>query len=240
MHYFGFNPDSFQNYATKHWGISSYEFEQYEKVQNKLYVQGAFYTPNIIETSTRNMTQLSIFDKMAQDRILYIGGVVNDTMSTVVTAQLMYMDNLIEEDITLYIDSPGGSVKSGLTIYDIVQYINSDTITVCTGMGASMGSILTGMGTKGKRFILPNARIMIHQVSSGAEGHVKDMNISFNEAIKYNDLLFGMLAEFTGKTKEEILAVAERDLWLNAQESVDFGIVDGIIRSKKDLQTLIK
>ena len=232
MNYFGINPDSFNAYAMKHMGISSYQLQQWDAVQNKLYVQGAFYTPTITETSTQNMMQISVFDKMAQERILFIGGVVNDIMSTVVSAQLMYMDSMNSNDITLYVDSPGGSVKSGLTIYDTAQYIDSDIVTVCTGMGASMGSILTGMGTKGKRFILPNARIMIHQVSSGAEGHIDDMRISFNEGVKYNDKLFDLLAEFTGKTKEQILIDANRDMWLDANAAVEYGIVDGVIKHK--------
>lgn len=235
MQYFGFNPDGFNNYAIKHMGVSSYQLNQWEILQQKLYVNSGFYTPNITETSTKHMLQLSVFDKMAQDRILFIGGVVNDMMSTVVSAQLMYMDSVNTNDITLNIDSPGGSVKSGLTIYDVANYIESDIATICTGMGASMGSILTGMGTKGKRFILPNARIMLHQVSSGASGHVEDMGISYAEAVKYNDKLFQMLSDFTGKPKEIILQDANRDLWLDAESSVEYGIVDGIIKSKKEL-----
>jgi len=132
----------------------------------------------------------------------------------------------------MHVDSPGGSVKSGLSMVDVMNYIESDIVTVNTGMAASMGSILLGNGTKGKRFALPNSRVMLHQVSGGAQGHVKDMKISIAEADKYNQTLFGMLADYTDKDIKTVLEDCERDNWLNAKEALEYGIIDDIITKK--------
>ena len=163
------------------------------------------------------------------DRILWVAGPVNDSMSTVVQAQLMFLDNINNKTITIHVDSPGGSVKSGLSMVDVMNYISSDISTINTGMAASMGSILLGAGTKGMRYSLPNSRVMLHQVSSGASGHVEDLKISLTEALKYNDKLFTMLGEYCGKTKEQVLSDCNRDNWLNAEEALDYGIIDGIV-----------
>lgn len=225
----------FRNYAIKHMGISGYQMDQWEKVQDAIYsrpmIQNSL-SPMILEESSMNMTMMSVFDKMAAERILFISGVVNDRMSLTTQAQLQWLDNMNSTDITFYADTPGGSVLSGLKIYDTMNFVTSDVSVINTGMCASMGSIFLGAGAKGKRYSLPNARVMIHQVSSGAGGHVKDMQISMAETIKYNEKLFGILSEATGKTKEELFAVAERDLWLSAEEALDFGIIDGIITKK--------
>jgi ATP-dependent Clp protease protease subunit len=154
-------------------------------------------------------------------------------MSTVVQAQLMFLDNLEVKDVTLHVDTPGGSVKSGLSIVDVMNYVSSDIITVNTGMAASMGSILLGAGTKGKRFTLPNSRVMLHQVSTGAQGNIQDIRRSIAEGEKYNTTLFNMLGEFTDKTPEQVLKDAERDFWMNGEEALAYGIVDGVITNKK-------
>ena len=154
-------------------------------------------------------------------------------MSTVVQAQLMFLDNLEVKDVTLHIDTPGGSVKSGLSIVDVINYVSSDIITVNTGMAASMGSILLGAGTKGKRLTLPNSRVMLHQVSTGASGNIQDIRRSIAEGEKYNETLFKMLGEFTDKTPEQVLKDSERDFWLNGEEAVAYGIVDNVITNKK-------
>lgn len=198
-----------------------------------------FYTPNIIEESKENITLLSIFDYMARQRILFLTGGVNDSMSTIVTAQLLYFDSLDpNKPITAYVDSPGGSVKSGLTIYDTMNFIDAPVLTVVTGYAASMGSIIASSGEKGRRTILPNAKFMLHQVSSGTEGTVADQKISLAEAEKYNEILFGILAENSGKDKEQIKLDATRDLWLTADEAVDYGLVDYKITSKKQMREL--
>lgn len=233
----------FQKYAKDKMGLTGMDFHNWEKLQESIYNPSVIYggvkvidnnslTPYILEEREMRATQMDIFSRMMMDRVLWLSGEVNDRMSTVVQAQLMYLDDIGDEDIKIYVDSPGGSVKSGLSIVDTMNYINSDIQTVCTGMAASMGSILLGNGTKGKRFMLPNSRVMLHQVSSGARGTVADMEISLREAVKYNDELFELLGKFTNKTSQQVKKDASRDFWMNAKESEAYGIVDGIILKK--------
>lgn len=223
----------FKDYAIKHMGVSDCQFQAWVDVQNRIYGPSASLTPYILEERELRVTQMDIFSRLMMDRIIWLAGPVNDRMSTVVQAQLMFLDNLEVKDVTLHIDTPGGSVKSGLSIVDVMNYVSSDIITVNTGMAASMGSILLGAGTKGKRLTLPNSRVMLHQVSTGASGNIQDIRRSIAEGEKYNDTLFKMLGEFTNKTPEQVLEDAERDFWLNGEEAVAYGIVDGVITKKK-------
>lgn len=193
-------------------------------------------TPYILEEREMNVTQMDVFSRMLRDRTIWVNGEVNDKMSAIVSAQLMWLDSDKEQDITLYVDSGGGSCKSGLTICDTMNYIASDVSTVNIGMAASMGSIILGNGTKGKRHTLPSARVMLHMVSSGAHGTLADIKISIKEAERYNELLFNKLGEFCGKTAEQVKQDADRDLWLWGQESIDYGIVDSMITSKKEME----
>lgn len=234
--------EEFKNYAMKHMGVSGLEFHNWEQLQEKLYGSQAplitmnptgSLTPYILEEREMRVTQMDIFSRMMMDRIIWLAGPVNDRMSTVVQAQLLFLDNLENKDITLHIDSPGGSVKSGLSIVDIMNYVKCDIVTVNTGMAASMGSILLGAGTKGKRYSLNFSRVMLHQVSSGAQGTIQDIEISLAEARKYNDVLFGLLGEYTNKDPKQVKIDADRDLWLNAEEAKAYGIVDDIILKRK-------
>lgn len=190
-------------------------------------------TPYILEEREMRVTQMDVFSRLMRDRIIWVAGVVNDNMSTVVQAQLMYLDQNDSRDITMHVDSPGGSVKSGLSMVDVMRYIKCDVATVNTGMAASMGSILLSSGTKGKRSSLNFSKVMIHQVSSGAQGHVADNRISHMESEKYNYILFKMLAENSGKPFQEVLESARRDKWLNSQEALDFGLIDEVIITDK-------
>jgi len=190
-------------------------------------------TPYILEEREMRVTQMDIFSRLMRDRILWVAGVVNDNMSTIVQAQLMYLDSVEKKDITMHVDSPGGSVKSGLSMVDVMRYINSDVATINTGMAASMGSILLSSGTKGKRSSLNFSKVMIHQVSSGAQGHVADNRISQMESEKYNFILFKMLAENSGRDFQYVLDAARRDKWLNSQEALDFGFIDEVILTDK-------
>jgi ATP-dependent Clp protease protease subunit len=234
--------NEFKEYATKHMGVTEYEFTNWEQLQNSIYnptvmsgLHGAnaSLTPYILEEREMRVTQMDIFSRMMMDRILWLAGPVNDRMSTVVQAQLMFLDNLEVRDITLHVDSPGGSVKSGLSIVDVMNYISSDIVTINTGMAASMGSILLGAGTKGKRLMLPNSRVMLHQVSTGASGNIQDIRRSIAEGEKYNDKLFGLLGQYTDKDPKQVMEDASRDLWLDAEEAKAYGIVDDIITTKK-------
>jgi ATP-dependent Clp protease protease subunit len=216
----------FKKYALSE-GISSMNLHYYgEQIE-------ASMTPYILEEREMRVTQMDIFSRLMRDRILWVAGVVNDQMSTVVQAQLMYLDSVENRDITMHVDSPGGSVKSGLSMVDVMRYIKSDVATINTGMAASMGSILLSSGTKGKRSSLNFSKVMIHQVSSGAQGHVADNRISQMESEKYNYILFKMLAENSGRDFQYVLDAARRDKWLNSQEALDFGFIDEIILSDK-------
>lgn len=221
-----YDNNDFKKFAIDKPGITSTMMDDYVK---------ANMTPYILEERKLNVTQMDVFSRLMKERIIYVQGEVNDAMSSIVSAQLMYLDTLTEEDITLQIDSGGGSCKSGLTITDTMNYIASDVSTINMGMAASMGSIILGAGTKGKRHTLPNARVMLHTVSSGAQGVLADMKISLREAERYNETLFKMLGEFCNKSPEEVLSDADRDLWLWGQEAIDYGIVDSMITPKKKL-----
>jgi ATP-dependent Clp protease, protease subunit len=225
----------FRNYATQHMGISGMQFHYWEKMQETLYnnvTVSSSLTPYILEERELRATQMDIFSRLMMDRIVWLGGPVNDQMSTVVQAQLFFLENTDDSDIIFHIDSPGGSVKSGLSIVDMMEYVKNDIRTINTGMAASMGSVLLGAGTKGKRGILRHSRVMLHQVSGGTEGVVKDMRISLNEALKYNDELFRLLGEYCGKSTEEVMNDADRDFWMTGQEAVDYGIVDEVLTRK--------
>lgn len=217
----------FKKYALSE-GISSMNLHYFEKglVENSM-------TPYILEEREMRVTQMDIFSRLMRDRILWVAGVVNTQMSTVVQAQLMYLDSVEKKDIKMHIDSPGGSVLAGLGMVDVMRYINSDVETINTGMAASMGSILLSSGTKGKRSSLNFSKVMIHQVSSGASGHVADNRISQMESEKYNYILFKMLAENSGRDFDYVLESARRDNWLNSQEALDFGFIDEIIITDK-------
>jgi ATP-dependent Clp protease protease subunit len=219
------NMNEFKKYATKHMGVSGMQFHYWEQYQNSL-------TPYILEERELRATQLDIFSRLMIDRIIHLYGTVNDNMMSITQAQLLFLDNLECSDIKLHISSPGGSVLSGLGIVDVMNYISSDVVTVNMGLAASMGSILLSSGAKGKRSSLKHSRVMIHQVSSSAQGVISDMQISFKETEKYNDVLFEILAENTGKTKEQILIDANRDFWLNSDEALAYGIIDEIITTK--------
>jgi ATP-dependent Clp protease, protease subunit len=222
----------FKSYAIKHMGISGTQFHSWERIQDQVYGNSsvsASMTPFILEEREMRVTQMDIFSRLMQDRILWLAGPVNDRMSTVVQAQLMFLDNVDStEDIRLFIDSPGGSVKSGLSIVDMMNWVTPDIQTVCTGMAASMGSILLGAGSKGKRSILPNSKVMLHQVSYGFQGHFEDAEISRAEALKYNTKLMKMLADYSGQDIEKLKQNVNRDFWLEGQEAVDYGIVDKV------------
>jgi ATP-dependent Clp protease protease subunit len=216
----------FKKYALSN-GLSSMNLDYYDKqVENSM-------TPYILEEREMRVTQMDIFSRLMRDRILWVAGVVNQNMSTVVQAQLMYLDSVEKRDIKMHIDSPGGSVLAGLGMVDVMRYINSDVETINTGMAASMGSILLSSGTKGKRSSLNFSKVMIHQVSSGASGHIEDNRISQMESEKYNYILFKMLAENSGKDFDFVLEAARRDKWLNAYEALDFGFIDEVITNDK-------
>jgi ATP-dependent Clp protease protease subunit len=200
-------------------GISSTSLDAFENSM----------TPYILEERELRATQIDVFSRLLRDRIIWVSGTVNQQMSDIIQAQLLYLDSAEKKDITLYINSPGGSVLCGLGIVDLMNYIQSDVATVNIGMCASMASILLSSGCKGKRSSLVYSKVMIHQVSSGSSGHIEDNRISQMEAEKYNYILFKILAQNTGKSFDDVLEGARRDHWLNSDESLKFGLIDEII-----------
>jgi ATP-dependent Clp protease protease subunit len=190
-------------------------------------------TPYILEERQLNVTAMDVFSRLMMERIIWVAGVVNDNMSTIVQAQLMFLDSLDNNDITIHIDSPGGSVKSGLSMVDVMDYISSDIRTINTGMAASMGSILLGAGTVGKRSSLRFSRTMLHQSSGGFEGNIQDAEISMKEWVKLNETLFQLLGTYCNKTAEQVMKDATRDLWLSSQDALEYGIIDEIVTKKK-------
>ena len=185
--------------------------------------------PYVVEQTNRGERQYDIFSRLLNDRIIVLSDEVNDATASLVVAQLLYLEGQdSEKDISLYINSPGGSVSAGLAIYDTMQYIKCDVSTICMGMAASMGAFLLSSGAKGKRFALPNSEIMIHQPLGGAQGQASDIKIAAEHILRTREKLNKVLAENTGKPIEQIALDTERDNWLSAQEAMDYGIVDKV------------
>ena len=185
--------------------------------------------PYVIEQTNRGERSYDIFSRLLNDRIIVLSDEVNDATASLVVAQLLYLegqDN--EKDISLYINSPGGSVTAGFAIYDTMQYIKCDVSTICMGMAASMGAFLLSSGAKGKRFALPNSEIMIHHPSGGAQGQATEIDIVAKHILRTREKLNRILAENTGKPIEQIARDTERDNFLSAQEALDYGLVDKI------------
>jgi ATP-dependent Clp protease protease subunit len=224
MHYFP-KEEEFKRFA-KSEGISSSKLNYYENQ-----IQGSM-TPYILEEREMRVTQMDIFSRLMMDRLLWVAGPVDDNMSTVIQAQLMFLNSNSNDEIKMHIDSPGGSVKSGLSMVDVMDYIDCDIRTINTGMAASMGSVLLGAGTKGKRMSLRFSRTMLHQSSGGFRGNIQDAEIDWAEWQKINEVLFELLGEYCGKTAEQVKNDASRDLWLGANDALEYGIIDEIVTPK--------
>ncbi len=185
--------------------------------------------PYVVEQTNRGERQYDIFSRLLNDRIIVLSDEVNDATASLVVAQLLYLEGQdSEKDISLYINSPGGSVSAGLAIYDTMQYIKCDVSTICMGMAASMGAFLLSSGAKGKRYALPNSEIMIHQPLGGAQGQATDIKIAAEHILRTREKLNKILAENTGKPLEQIALDTERDNWLSAQDAMDYGLVDKV------------
>ncbi len=186
--------------------------------------------PYVVEQTNRGERQYDIFSRLLNDRIIVLSDEVNDATASLVVAQMLYLEGQDpEKDINFYINSPGGSVTAGLAIYDTMQYIKCDVSTICMGMAASMGAFLFSSGAKGKRYILPNAEVMIHQPLGGAQGQATEILIAADHIKRTKDRLNKILAENTGKSVEEIFEDTERDNWLTAEEAVSYGLADKVI-----------
>jgi len=192
--------------------------------------------PMVVERTSRGERSYDIFSRLLKERIIFLNGPVDDHMSHVITAQLLFLESEgPDKDIYMYINSPGGSVSSGMAIYDTMQYIRCDVSTLCVGMAASMGAHLLASGTAGKRFALPNARIMIHQPLGGFQGQATDIEIHAREILKLKDRLNAMMAHHTGQPLEKISEDVERDYYLTAQEACDYGLIDKVLTSRAEV-----
>ncbi len=198
------------------------------KTQNQMLV------PMVVEQTGRGERAYDIYSRLLKDRIIFIGSGIDDDVSSLIIAQLLFLQSEdAEKDISLYINSPGGSVTAGMAIYDTIQFLKCDVATYCVGQAASMGAILLTAGAKGKRFALPNARIMIHQPWGGAQGQATDISIQAQEILRLRDRLNGILAFHTGKTLEAIAKDSDRDFFMSADEACNYGLVDSVLASRK-------
>ncbi len=193
-------------------------------------IKNSILVPTVIEKTAMGERAYDIYSRLLKERIIFLGTGVDDTVANLVIAQLLFLQSEdSNQDITLYINSPGGSVSAGLAIYDTMEHIKPDVSTICVGMAASMGAFLLAMGAKGKRFALPNSRVMIHQPSGGFEGTAADIEITAKEIIKIREKLNTMLAERSGQSVEKIASDSDRDYWMSADEAATYGLVDKVI-----------
>jgi ATP-dependent Clp protease protease subunit len=200
-------------------------------MENPYSVSSQVLIPTVIEKSTHGERAYDIYSRLLKDRIIFLGDAVSDVSANIVIAQMLFLESQDKtKDIKLYINSPGGSVTAGLAIYDTMQYIKPDVATICVGMAASMGAVLLAAGEKGKRFALPNAEVMIHQVMGGAEGQATDIKIRAERIIKMKDQLNRILAKHTGQKFDKVEKDADRDYFMTADEAVKYGLVDKIIK----------
>ncbi len=235
VEYIMMQKNEFFKYATKHVGLNSLALEDYMKHQNAIVNHdGGYIAPYIIEERQLNVAQMDVFSRLMMDRIIFLGTAVTDYSANVVQAQLLFLDSSDPgKDISVYLNSPGGSVYAGYGIYDTMQYIGCDVSTICTGMAASMAAVLLVAGAKGKRYALPHARVMIHQPLGGMQGQASDIEIAAKEIIKVKNELHAILAEHTGQSIERIEKDSDRDHWFTAAEALDYGMVDEVLTSQK-------
>ena len=200
----------------------------------KYNLRNGIIEPYILEERSLNCAPMSVFSRLMYDKIIFLGSEINEDVANIINAQLLYLNSVTDkdEDIKMFINSPGGTCIDGLAIYDVMNFIEPDVATYCMGMCASMGSILVSSGTKGKRFILPNGEVMIHQLRGGNTGTFADMKINLEHAERTQEKLFEILAQNTGKDIEQIRIDADRDNWFNAQEAVDYGLIDKIVTKR--------
>lgn len=192
--------------------------------------QADYMNPYILEERQLNVTQMDVFSRLMMDRIIFLGTQVTSQSANIIQAQLLYLDSVDpEKDISIYINSPGGSVYDGLGIYDTMQYINSDVSTICTGMAASMASVLLVAGEKGKRFALPHSRVMIHQPMGGIQGQASDIEITAREILKLKEELYRIISDHSGQPYDKVYADSDRDYWMTAQEAKEYGMIDKVL-----------
>lgn len=221
--------NDFRNFATKHLGMNGLALDQYASA-----ITSSYISPTIIEERQLNVAQMDVFSRLMMDRIIFLGTQVDDYTANVIQAQLLYLDSADPgKDVSIYINSPGGSVYAGLGIYDTMQYISSDVATICTGMAASMAAVLLVAGAKGKRFALKHSRVMIHQPMGGAQGQASDIEITAREIQKLKKELYTIIADHSGMSFDKVERDSDRDYWMTAAEAQEYGMIDQVLVKAK-------
>ncbi len=223
-----FDNNDFRKFAVKGRGISGNLFDSYSKVTD------SYISPTIIEERQLNVASMDVFSRLMMDRIIFLGTEINDDVANIVQAQLLYLESAdSSKDISIYLNSPGGSVYAGLGIYDTMQYISSSVATICTGLAASMAAVLLVAGENGKRSALPHSRIMIHQPMGGAQGQATDIEITAREILKLKKELFDIISVHSGKPFDEVARDSDRDYWMTADEAKAYGMIDEVLKREK-------
>ena len=221
----------FMNYATKHLGMNGLAIDQYMAKADSII--SSYISPTIIEERQLNVAQMDVFSRLMMDRVIFLGTAVDDYSANVIQAQLLYLDSCDPgKDVSIYINSPGGSVYAGLGIYDTMQYISSDVSTICTGMAASMAAVLLVAGEKGKRFALKHSRVMIHQPIGGVQGQASDIEITAREILKIKDELYSIISQHSGQPIDKIVADSDRDYWMTSKEAMEYGMIDNVLEKQ--------
>lgn len=229
--------NDFRNYAVKHLGMNGLALDQYVSATSRgaQSIAASYISPTIIEERQLNVAQMDVFSRLMMDRIIFLGTDVNDYTANVIQAQLLYLDSSDPgKDVSIYINSPGGSVYAGLGIYDTMQYIKSDVSTICTGMAASMAAVLLVAGEKAKRFALKHSRVMIHQPMGGAQGQASDIEITAREIQKLKKELYTIISDHSGQPFDKVERDSDRDYWMTAGEAKDYGMIDDVLIRIKD------
>lgn len=218
----------FERFASLDRGIGTTTLGRYSAAM------GAYINPTVIEERKLNATSIDVFSRLLMDRVIWLGCPIDDDVANIVQAQLLFLSSVDPKaDISLYINSPGGSVSAGLGIYDTIQLVSPDIATICTGMAASMGSVLLCAGAKGKRSALPHSRVMIHQPLGGVHGQAEDILIEAREIEKCRAELYGIISTHSGQPYERVFVDADRNFWMNAEEALEYGMVDEILTKNK-------
>ena len=221
--------NDFEKFATGRMGINSLVLNDVVKAQNQ------YLNPYILEERQLNVTQMDVFSRLMMDRIIFLGTQIDDYTANTLQAQLLYLDSVDPgKDISIYVNSPGGSVSAGLGIYDTMQFVNSDVATICTGMAASMAAVLLVAGKEGKRSALTHSRVMIHQPMGGIEGQASDIEITAREILKLKKELTALIAQHSHQKFDKVAADSDRDHWMTAQEACDYGMVDRVLVRKEN------
>ena len=224
--------NDFLKFATSR-GMNSMHVERVmqEGMRAPMVASDSYISPSILEERQLNVTQMDVFSRLMMDRIIFLGTEVNDYTANVIQAQLLYLDSVdSDKDISIYLNTPGGSVYAGLGIYDTMQFVKSRVATICTGMAASMGAVLLVAGEKGMRAALPHSRVMIHQPMGGIQGQASDIEITAKEILKLKDELYQIISDHSGQTMEKIRQDADRDYWMTAVEAQEYGMIDKVYK----------